>query len=265
MRTLMPLSTLGTVLPLSGLASAVTVDWKRPLLWRTRRSFTALSQLALVLAILAGSSAIASATPAISFTDANFVPSGGGNYSLGYEFTPSTDLMVTDLGTYDRDGNGLATGHAVGIYLASSQSLIASTTVLENDPLIGDAPQGYFRYHALALSVQLLAGTTYRIASSTSDADGYTYGNYQNFTNNLGLTIGAGYYSGNGGGPLVVVWPNNINPNSGEIYGVNFLATPIPEPSSLTLLGFGLAAFGGKRATRRGASILPETSTRSKQ
>ncbi len=90
-----------------------------------------------------------------------------GSYCLGYAFQATTNTTVTQLGFYDDFQNGLFQGHDVGLY-NSGGSLIASTTVINSDPLVG-----FFRYHSIA-PVSLTAGQTY-VVSAVTGAEEYTY------------------------------------------------------------------------------------------
>lgn len=79
----------------------------------------------------------------------------------GIRFQTSLDIQVTDLGFYDRDQDGLAYEHPVGIYDFDTRELLVSTTVDSASELAG-----LFRYSPIA-PFTLLAGGTYMVASYT--------------------------------------------------------------------------------------------------
>lgn len=78
-----------------------------------------------------------------------------GAYCLGWRFTAKTNCLVTELGFYDAQKDGVASSHLVGIFDVASRELVASGAVSPGDPLTG-----FFRYHAIT-PVQLTAGRDY--------------------------------------------------------------------------------------------------------
>ena len=174
----------------------------------------------------------AAGTPGISFVTSNY--EDGGGYSVGYDFTPSTPLSVTDLGYYDNGNDGLAANHNVGIYVVSNQALVASALVLTNDTL----HINQYWYHSIS-AVTLNAGVTYRAVAVTTSGEGWAYNPFEGVnpkpTPNPNLVLGnTGYYVGSNGN---LIFPESTN---GKWFAVaNFLsASPVPEPSA-ALLGLG--------------------------
>jgi acyl-CoA thioesterase I len=102
---------------------------------------------------------------AVGFDAGSGTPDADGN-SLGWMFTPNTNITVTDLGFL----NGLVTGgsagtqHAVGIYDTTSKTLLGTTTVANGAS--GDT--SLFKYSKLNTPITLLAGTQYTIAGVTN-------------------------------------------------------------------------------------------------
>ena len=88
--------------------------------------------------------------------------------SMGFEFTPSSNIIVTALG---RAVSGSMThNHTIRIWKVSGQSLVASATVT---PSSATDNLGY-KYEALASNVTLTGGIAYRIASTeTNGADAF--------------------------------------------------------------------------------------------
>lgn len=91
----------------------------------------------------------------------NIIPGGGGAEVWGFRFTTNLPLLVTDLGIFDLNDDGLTTAHSVGLW-TDSGSLIASATV---GPGTGDTLLSGFRYTSIS-PVTLSAGGTFRIAVS---------------------------------------------------------------------------------------------------
>ena len=101
---------------------------------------------------------------AISFT----LPQSGlfatfSNGISGFDFTPTTNLLVTDLGWYDQDANGLNHNHPMGMYHTATQALLATNTVTNASPLAGSN----YRFEPIT-PLLLSAGITYTIAGYTN-------------------------------------------------------------------------------------------------
>ena len=82
-------------------------------------------------------------------------------WTWGWQFTVgSSDILVTHLGTWDRDNNGLAASHDIGIWAVSNQALLGSTRLSSGSvhPL-----ESGFRWKELGTPILLQANTSYRI------------------------------------------------------------------------------------------------------
>lgn len=217
-------------------------------------NFVALLSLVAALVVASQNNAHAVSVPAVTFTNAQYTFDAG-SYSLGYEFTPNKNINVTALGYYDHGGDGLAGPSQVGIFNQATTLLIpgASVTVPTSTggTLVGNGPDGYYRYQSLTTPILLTAGTTYRIAGETgSNTNYYAFQNYVGFAANADITVTTGYY---GSGSLT--YPNNISPYGPNLIfaGGNFLfevPVPAPEPSSALLLLGGASLLAMRRQRR---------------
>jgi hypothetical protein len=206
--------------------------------------------LATFLAIL-GAAALSfpsatSAGPAIiGFT-------GGGpitSYSdqlFGWQFTLSSAVNVTALGVFDPPVyGGLAVAHDVGIFRVSDKSLVVSATL--SSGLSGFA-DGDFRYQSLSTDVGLPAGDyvivmtvpAQNIDDQVHEATAVTTAPEITYIRSA-LDISS-----------TLAYPVQFGLFEKGFFGPNFQFNPVPEPSSLALLGFGL--FGLVLSTRRASS-----------
>jgi hypothetical protein len=187
--------------------------------------------------------------------------------TLGHTFTVGpNDLAITGLGYYDGPnssaanvagflGDGLNNAHEVGIWNASTQSLLTSTLVpAGTSATLIDG----FRYEPVA-PIILLANTTYIVGGQVTVLDNTGGSSGDVFRNDGSGTFGPGFASVNGS-PSFTGPPTNTNfndgvfqiPNSGGdgYFGGSFqYAILLPEPSSLLLCGLG--AVGLLVAARR--------------
>jgi hypothetical protein len=120
---------------------------------------------------LLGDPFIAFPTPAITMTG-SYTYEYSGDFTVGYSFMVNQPILVTDLGRFDMDGDGLTLGADVGIWDHDTQALIASEFV--PGYLTGDTSiHGLFRYSATEPFI--LEPGEYVIGSQSYAAAPYDY------------------------------------------------------------------------------------------
>lgn len=167
--------------------------------------------------------------------------SGGStfNYSrtLGWAFQTSQPLEVDALGVFDSNDDGLESAVGVGIWRTSDEQLIASVTI----PVGTGAPlDDGFRYQSIT-PVTLAAATQYRIgAVALSGFIPFLHQASGTFASELTI-IGNGVQENDNINALVFPAQLNGPGNEDRYFGPNFQfgGTPIPEPSTLVLMGIG--------------------------
>jgi hypothetical protein len=154
-------------------------------------------------------------------------------------FTPTANIQVDYLGYFDHGGIKDANGHAVGIY-NSSGALIASTTITSSSSILTTN----FVFNTIT-PVELLAGNNYVLEGVSGTTDQYT-NQTLGLTSYLPISIDGYNYQFNGGN---LIYDNTVAPAAGSLtlqyFGADFGGYATPEPSSLLLLGSGLAGLAG--------------------
>ncbi len=161
--------------------------------------------------------------------------------TLGFAFSVNSNFNVTSLGWFDESMQGFQNDHYVALYNQDTHALLTSTTLPAGTV---DALDGSFRYQAIT-PITLTPGTTYLLAGTTGNTDGYTENDdVSGFTVNPNFTIPA-----NG-----ALFADNT-PGSGFVYpcehfsdylayaGPNLDGSDAPEPASLALLSAGFAGL----------------------
>ena len=150
----------------------------------------------------------------------------------GWQFTPTTNIVVSALGFSDVGGDGLADNHLVGILRVSDLAVIASATITTNSTL-----QGSYRYASIS-PVLLNAGVAYQIMGtfpSVNDAEvvptlattQFNNVTYQGFGGNAGTSLG-----------LIGNLSNDVN--GFTRISSNFLQEPFVAPVVPTLGEWGM-------------------------
>lgn len=198
---------------------------------------------------------------------AEFVITGGAetavafyqdNFMQGYDFVSTTNQSLTALGFWDQGADGLPRDFQVGLWETSSQTLLASVTIDNADPLDGSlvVAGGQWRYESLLSPISLSSGTTYTLAVqigspelSTTDSlliDSATISFGATVSNpNVGRFLETSSFTF----PIGTLIPGPLF--RGAINARVESSSAIPEPTSITLFGMGLFALGLLQVRRR--------------
>jgi hypothetical protein len=187
-----------------------------------------------------------------SGTQNGYVGTVGGVFLTTYSLWPN----VNYLGYYDKDGDGLANSHEVSLWYTGGAGGSTATEVAHVTVPAGIAApllNGY-RWVELPSNVGLWYGSWYTIAAQTDGVD--TWGDLisgsqvgwdsEFIGNNDGASSRAGRYDTAAswpGSPANQVGSDAIYPVANLGYNLTF----VPEPTSLGLLGLGLAVVLGFR------------------
>jgi hypothetical protein len=170
------------------------------------------------------------------------------NWSLGWEFTVNSTINVTELGVFDKDGDGLTSSHPVGIFRVSDGALLTSTTITTTDTL-----DGGFRYKPVS-STSLTTGESYRIAAV------YTLpglDEYPNLSNTFTADGAINFVTDRFTQTSVLTNPTTSAGHSNAYLSSNFkfesASTAAPEPGTMALLAVGGAGFASRLRRRKTA------------
>ena len=229
--------------------------------------------LNLVVVGLSAGGALAQSN-ALNFTSVNGGFSDAVPRVIGWEFTVgSQPILVSNLGVYDYQQNGLQTSHAVGIYRYDNQSLVVSGTV----PSGTAAPlSSFFRYTSVTPTV-LDANTQYIVAAAwASNADDFVWSPSigSPMADISGLSFDSSIQLGLTGTGLLpsarfedttdmLEFPSS---RIGDVYpgdprtvfvGPNFTIAPVPEPMNILIIGaVTVASIGtGQRFRHRNKAV----------
>jgi hypothetical protein len=170
-----------------------------------------------------------------------------GPWSLGWEFTVNTPILVTALNYWDDpiNGEGLTQSHDVAIY-DLTQSQVAFATILVTDPLAPGAATSWLEH---AISPVYLAVGDYVIAGETS-SEYFTQNPLSSF-----IAPEISYVEDRYQFPQssTLVYPADTSNITGSYFGPSFEFTDVtPEPSTFALIfaGLGVAALRRRRRLR---------------
>jgi hypothetical protein len=220
-------------------------------------SIRALFITGIAVCAVAGTLATAKAqTPALTFTTS---PTSSGGFVLGWQFSvkPAASVIVSALGYYDFNQDGLSQAHTVGIY-DSVGTLLVSAVVPT-----GTAGTLVNQYRYISITpFTLAAGGAYTIeGTNTGTGDRWAFGDgtETGLTVNSNLTkaaTNAAVFANNGGATLVFT---TTKPNSPTGYsflgGPNFqisgtIPSGVPEPGAAAII-IGITTTGAVLTMRR--------------
>lgn len=209
-----------------------------------------LAGLAIGLLILGVTPGVYADYPSFSINSVNWY---GNSYitpqSAGYVFTPQSDIIVSSLGFFDYLGDGLGESHTVGIFNSTGE-LLTSAVVSSGT---GNSLDDGFRY-ADIFPLTLTVGETYTAAALfLTNADVVGYADVEDALVNPAISLGSlpARYILQTGSELQFPTETEMLGGTEMYYAPNFKLAPVPIPSSILLMGTGMAGLVGLRLRRK--------------
>lgn len=170
--------------------------------------------------------------------------------NFGYSFTVTDMVAVTALGVWDRNANGFADAHPVGLWDGAG-SLLAQAVVDSASPLTMGVLAGHgWRFETIAPVV--IGPGTYKIGAyypTTADAFlGSWDGTLAQYVMDPLASYGTAYFAS---GVEALTEPTSLTSLTPGFFGPNAQIEAVPEPGTVVLMGVGLVAVGVARRRRR--------------
>jgi hypothetical protein len=174
-------------------------------------------------------------------------------YTLGFEFSVSSPVLITQLGVYDSGQNGLVGNVSVGLW-DTSGTLLTSVVIPSGTTAILD---GFFRYEqisplALPVGLHYVVGAAY--ATGSDQGSTFNFGDGGAGTLDPLVTIYQDRYSYLGGNSFNFSYPDLSIDRPGAWIGANFQFATVPGPvvgagfPGLVFAGGGLLGWWRRRS-----------------
>ncbi len=176
--------------------------------------------------------------PAVQWSKGESTYGGDGPFTLGFRFRVKSPILVTSLGAFDAQGDGLNVAHTVAIWSTLGGDPLRSVAV----PAGNAAPlSGVFRYTPIA-PLMLMAGAEYVVGASDFGIHMDDYGSRsQGFVSarEIAWLAARETYTPAGGLDFPTI-EGTFSFSGYAWFGGNFRFIPIPEANST---GIALSAF----------------------
>lgn len=189
------------------------------------------------------------ASPALTGWTGGLAATAGSNQLYGWTFHVNNAVMVSALGVYDLDSDGLSQAHDVGVYRMSDHSLLASATVPSGSSGTLDAG---FRYTGLSGMLNLAVDDYVIVMTMQAGSPDRQYIMANSVTTDPDITwINSAFGGGNSLG-----YPSMIGPYAKGMFGPNMelerstQPQSVPEPTTGLLMAGGILAWLTARRRR---------------
>jgi len=176
-----------------------------------------------------------------------------GAYTLGYTFSTSTEVYVTQLGILDYNTTPLLFDSTVSIWNSTGDLLVSKTFLAGSTGTIADTNEPGSSFELANVSATTLAsGQTYTIGEWSNVLPGIFQGTPITAS---GISYGSYVYTQSNGEPTSSYPPQNAA-YFGPVFGMSYTPPPpppaaTPEPGSIALVISGAATIGFSALRRR--------------